>query len=188
MGLSALQHTELDLPLRIVQTLVLYALGEHQLGHARRIVVNCSGTEFSVSDDGRGHSVSRTVEGAPYLDFIYGHLAFPFGRADSPPVQLQGLGISLLNQLCESLDVTVRKSTQTLRLRFGRGTLLAHQLVDEQNLETGNCLAGEVLAGLAAQAMDVAALVKWLSAVQEVNPGLELVLNGKPLRAEADGA
>ncbi|MFN5047722.1 hypothetical protein [Roseateles sp.] len=183
-----MNRTELDLPLRIVQTLVLYALGEHQLGHARRIVVNCSGTEFSVSDDGRGHAVSRTVEGAPYLDFIYGHLAFPFGRTDSPPVQLQGLGISLLNQLCASLDVTVRKPMQTLRLRFERGELLAHELVDEQNLETGNCLAGEVLAALAAEPMDVAALAKWLGAVQEVNPGLELLLNGKPLPAVTDGA
>jgi hypothetical protein len=81
-----------------------------------------------VSDDGRAHVVSRNVESAPYLDFIYGHLAFPFGRADSPPVQLQGLGMSLLKQLCSRPEVTARKPANTLRHCFEQGKLVTHEL------------------------------------------------------------
>jgi DNA gyrase/topoisomerase IV subunit B len=183
-----LEHADFNLPLRVVQTLVLYALCEHQLGHAERIVVSSSGSEFTVSDDGRGHSVSRNVEGAPYLDFIYGHLAFPFGRADSPPVQLQGLGMSLLNQLCSRLDVTVRKPANTLRLRFEQGRLVAHELVEESNPETGNLLSGAILLTLAPEPIDAVALSAWLGAVQLVNPSLELVFNGKHIQGVASGA
>jgi DNA gyrase/topoisomerase IV subunit B len=171
-----------------VQTLVLYALCEHQLGHAKRIAVTCTGSEFTVSDDGRGHSVLRTVEGAPYLDFIYGHLSFPFGRTDSPPVQLQGLGMSLLNQLCSRLDVTVRKPTNTLRLCYAQGRLVEHELVEEGNPETGNCLSGAVLAAFSAEPVDTVALSKWLGAVQLVNPALELVFNATQVRSVASGA
>jgi DNA gyrase/topoisomerase IV subunit B len=184
----ALNTTELNLGLRAVQTLVLYSLCEHQLGHATRINVFAQGNAFSVSDNGRGHAISRTVEGAPYLDFIYEHLAFPYGRTASPPVQLQGLGMSLLNQLCTTLEVTVRKPTTTLHIRYASGQRVDHVVIEEANPETGNTISGAVRSGPDSDLVDFAALSTWLSAVQRVNPGLNVAFNGNQLSLVAGGA
>ena len=183
-----LSNIELDLGLRVVQTLVLYALCEHQLGHATRIEVSVQGSEFSVSDNGRGHAFSRTVESAPYLDFIYEHLAFPYGRAASPPVQLQGLGMSLLNQLCSTLEVTARKPTTTLCIRYQGGVRVDHTVAEEANPDTGNTVTGKLISHLSTRQIDLSALLDWLVAVQRVNPGLNLVFNAKHLKGLAGGA
>jgi len=185
---NAVGSTELSICLRVVQTLVLYALCEHQLGHATRISVSAQGRDFSVADNGRGHAIARTVQDAPYLDFIYEHLAFPYCREASPPVQLQGLGMSLLNQLCSVLEVTVRKPTATLRIRFEDGVRVSHTVTDEANAEPGNTVSGTVNSTLTPEPLDRSALSGWLLAVQQVNPELKLTLNARQLRGVAGGA
>jgi DNA gyrase/topoisomerase IV subunit B len=185
---NAVSSTELNLGLRVVQTLVLYALCEHQLGHATCISVSARGRDFNVSDNGRGHAVSRTVQGAPYLDFIYEHLAFPYGREASPPVQLQGLGMSLLNQLCSVLEVTVKKPAATLRIRFEDGVRVSHTVTDEPNTEPGNTVSGTVSPKLTPEPVDLSALSGWLLAVQQVNPELKLAFDARQLSGVAGGA
>ena len=132
--------------------------------------------------------MSRTVDGAPYLDFIYEHLAFPYGRTASPPVQLQGLGMSLLNHLCSILEVTVRQPTATLRIRFECGMRVDHAVTDEANPETGNTVCGTLVASLSSGQADVAALLEWLVEVQRVNPALNLLFNSRQLSGVAGGA
>jgi DNA gyrase/topoisomerase IV subunit B len=171
-----------------VQTLVLYSLAEHQLGHASTIRVQAIGDSFTVEDDGRGHAIGRTVEGAPYLDFIYCHLDFPYGTGQSKPVQLQGLGMSLLNRLCAELVVTVRRHDATLVQRFVRGRLVGHELIEGRNEVTGNKIAGTVHAAIGAVAFDERPLAKWLQRVQETSPSLRLFFNGQLLGPVAGGA
>lgn len=170
-----------------VQTLVLYSLAEHQLGHAKSIRVTASGHSFSVQDDGRGHAVGRLVDGSPYLDFIYCHLDFPYADRMARQIQLQGLGMSLLNRLCLELQVTVRKPQVTLNLRFRCGQLLTHEVIDTKNPETGNAVCGVVHPGTTPMPADENALHRWLSAVRAASPSLLLHFNGQPIQGPAGG-
>ncbi|MCK7499455.1 MAG: hypothetical protein MZW92_60440 [Comamonadaceae bacterium] len=106
------------------RALVLYSLAEFQAGYTTAIAVDVTGWTFQVSDDGRGHSLTKVLAGSPYLHFIYTHFDYPFGNLEGAPVQLQGIGMSLLNALCSELTVTVRKANESsLTVRFRDGQL-----------------------------------------------------------------
>jgi DNA gyrase/topoisomerase IV subunit B len=183
-----MQPQQTDTTTSIVQTLVLYSLAEHQLGHAKTIRVITRGHSFSVEDDGRGHAVSRVVEGSPYLHFIYCHLDYPFEERRAKPVQLQGLGMSLLNRLCSELLVSVRKPDLTLQLRFQNGFLQAHEVTETENRVCGNRVAGTSHQGVAPLPANEESLKQWLLGVLEASPSLLLHFNGKPLNVPAGGA
>jgi DNA gyrase/topoisomerase IV subunit B len=177
-----------DIATSVVQTLVLYSLAEHQLGHAKTIRVTASEQSFSVEDDGRGHAIGRSVEGSPYLDFIYCHLDFPYKERKAKPIQLQGLGMSLLNRLCAELVVMVRKPEATLTLRFESGRLVNHELTEATNTATGNRVAGTVCPDLATRPLGQRALERWLEAVLAASPSLQLFFNGQRVERVASGA
>lgn len=166
-----------------IRALVVYSLAEHQLGHATIIRVTVNANTFSVSDNGRGHAIARTVGAAPYLKFIYNHFDYPFGSDEAAPVQLQGLGMSLINALCSELSVVVRKRDATLRLKFRDGQLCEHQVTDVASdaSETGNTVAGAVRRELAGDGVDVALLEHWLQQLLRAHPALHIVFNGATL-------
>jgi DNA gyrase/topoisomerase IV subunit B len=164
-----------------VRALVLYSLAEFQLGHASTIRVTSRGHSFSVEDDGRGHAITRTVDGAPYLKFIYGHLDYPFEAGEAKTIQLQGIGMSLLNSLCTELNVTVRKQDATLRMVFQHGCLLSHEVSDAASEQTGNVVSGEVNTGIESRAVDEQALEGWLRGIVATSPTLHLYFNGQEL-------
>ena len=178
----------LDTTSQVFHTLTLYALAEYQSGHATALALSASGNSFSVSDNGRGHGISRTVEGVPYLHFIYSHLDYPFSSSVGGGVQLQGLGMSLLNSLCSELRLTIRKPQETLLLTFRAGRLCEERRVSEANGEGGNTVQGEVRPELQPRPTAEAQLEEWLRRVQRVHPGLNLSFNGKQLTGESDSA
>lgn len=189
MNPSALPtHPNLNLAEAVVRTLVLYALAEAQLGHAKRIRVVASGHSFAVADDGRGHAIGRTVEGTPYLKFIYGHLEYPFDECEDKPVQLQGLGMSLLNRMCTRLDVAVIKPTATLRLRFESGRLVHREFHELESENTGNEVAGSVDTRLNDCPVDEPSLRAWLETIKATRPSLGLSFNGQELLAPSQPA
>lgn len=175
-----------DTTTSIVQTLVLYALAEHQGGHARHLRVTAHGRSFSVEDDGRGHAIRREIDGAPYLNFIYGHLDYPHEEGQAKPVQLQGLGMSLLNRLCDELIVQVRKPAATLEMRFHLGRLQSHTLTETANPQTGNRVAGTVHADFSPLPADEGTLTRWLQRVAVTAPSLQLQFNGQALPRTVD--
>ena len=177
-----------DTTTSVVQTLVLYSLAEHQLGHAKSVRVTASECAFSVEDDGRGHAIGRSVEGAPYLDFIYCHLEFPYKERVAKPIQLHGLGMSLVNRLCSELTVSVRKTEATLTLRFQNGRLVSEELVKATNRVTGNTVAGTVHPKLGLELVDEQALKQWLQILLAASPSLRLFFNGRHLEPVAGGA
>ena len=128
------------------------------------------------------------VEGSPYLNFIYGHLDYPYEGRKATPVQLQGLGMSLLNRLCAQLHVSVRKPKATLQLRFENSRLHSHEVTDFENRETGNTVAGTVHQDVAPTPADEQALQQWLLGVLEASPSLHLHFNGRSLNGPASGA
>ena len=111
----------LDLTACLVRALALYSLAEFQSGHATTIRVSAAGASFSVVDDGRGHAIERTVDGSPYLKFVYAHLDYPFQTSHGSLIQLHGIGMSLINILCSELSVAARKRDAALRLEFLNG-------------------------------------------------------------------
>lgn len=174
------------LNIHIIRALVLYSLTEHQLGHATTIRVTTNGNSFSVGDDGRGHSIARTVASAPYLKFIYNHFDYPFGSNEAAPVQLQGIGMSLINSLCCELTVEVRKREATLRLTFRDGQLCGHEVQDIVTPagETGNTISGTIRPELGGDGVDNTSLALWLRQLLPAHPALLIVFNGETLRTE----
>lgn len=170
----------------VIRALVLYSLAEHQVGHATTIRVTTNGNSFSVGDDGRGHSIARTVASAPYLKFIYNHFDYPFGLNEAAPVQLQGIGMSLINSLCSELTVEVRKPDAMLRLTFRDGQLCGHEVQDIVTPagETGNTISGTMRPGLAGDGVDHASLAQWLRQLLPAHPSLRIVFNGETLQSE----
>jgi hypothetical protein len=71
-----------DTTAHVVRALVLYALAEHQAGHATTLQVSAEGRAFSVADDGRGHAPDRAVGGAPDLSFTHTQLDYPFAEGE----------------------------------------------------------------------------------------------------------
>lgn len=170
-----------DLAESAVRALVLYSLAEFQSGHATTIRVSAQGSSFSVTDDGRGHAIERVIGNASYLKFVYTHLDYPFEPDSDAPVQLQGIGMSLINALCSELSVTVRKPSATLRLSFRDGEFDGSERLDVQSNETGNTIAGTISPHLHKSAVDMDGIEQWLRAVQAASRSLKILFNGREL-------
>jgi DNA gyrase/topoisomerase IV subunit B len=183
-AINTLDSDNLDITAQVVRALCLYAIAEFQSGHATTLHVTAEGNSFSVADDGRGHAVDRTVAGAPYLQFIYTQLDYPFGLAEGGPVQLQGIGMSLINVLCSDLSVTVRKPNKTLQLTYQAGRLCDEACVDTMTQSTGTTVAGTVHPQLQQQPTDVDSIERWLQGLLAANPAIKLHFNGKVIHAQ----
>lgn len=179
----ASRSDSLDLTDCLVRALALYSLTEFQLGHATTIRVSAEGASFSVHDDGRGHAIGRTVDGYPYLNFVYTHLDYPFETTQSSPIQLHGIGMSLVNTLCSELTVTARKRDATLRMKFRDGQLSREELLDVRSEETGNLISGIVRRQLQNVGSNPGHLRQWLLGIQAASPSLKLYFNGQHLYA-----
>ena len=129
--------TSLDVSGSVARAVLLYSLAEFQFGHATIIRVTAQGTSFSIADNGRGHSFDRAVDGTPYLKLIYSHFEYPFESNQSLPIQLQGIGMSLVNTMCSELAITVKKREKTLQLVFRDGKFHDSERVKVASDETG---------------------------------------------------
>ena len=172
-----------DITAQVVRALTLYSLAEFQSGHASAIRVSAAGASFSIADDGRGHAIHRTVAGFPYLKFIYTHLDYPFAASEGGPVQLQGIGMSLLNALCSELSVTVRKVDGVMRLKYRAGCLSDEAHLDLPAEPTGNTVSGIVSRHLQRIDTNTEHIEQWLVGVLASNPFLKVHFNDKELRA-----
>ena len=123
---------------------MLYSLAEFQSGHATTIRVTAEGTSFGIADDGRGHSIDRTVDGFSYLKLIYTHFDHPFGSRAGAPVQPQGIGMSFINALCSELSLTVTKKDETLRQLFRNGQLHTSSRMTVPSEQTGTAVSGTI--------------------------------------------
>jgi DNA gyrase/topoisomerase IV subunit B len=177
-----------DITASVVRALVLYSLAEFQSGHCRVIRVDAEDGAFNVEDDGRGHAIERTVAGSPYLTFVYMHLDYPFGSAQAAPIQLHGIGMSLVNVLCSELTVTARKHDATLRMSFRGGSLRDQELVEVKSEDTGNKVSGTVDPQFRKCGLDTERLRQWLVQVLSTCPSLKLFFNGEDVRGTACGA
>lgn len=170
-----------DLTSTAVRALLLYALLEFQSGHATTIRVTAEGNAFSIADNGRGHSIDKAVDGTTYLKFVYTHLDYPFASGRSAPIQLQGIGMSLVNALCSELVLTVRKRDAMLQLFFRDGQLCESTRTDLASEETGITVAACINPQLQAAGVVTQQLEEWLLGVLAASPSLQLFFNGRQL-------
>ena len=172
-----------DLTADVVRALTLYCFAEFQSGHVTTIRITAEGNSFTIADDGRGHAIERAIHGTPYLKFIYTHFDYPFGTNQNAPVQLQGIGMSLINALCSELFVTVRKQDVTLQLTFRDGRLCGSELVNVISGETGIAISGRVSPQTQRSGVGVQKLQQWLLGLLTASPSLKLFFNGHQLHA-----
>lgn len=173
----------MDITTTAVRALTLYSLAEFQAGNATTIRVTVEGASFSISDDGRGHPINRTIEGTSYLKFIYTHFDYPFESGRSAPIQLQGIGMSFINAMCAELTLTVRKREETLQLLFRDGLLHESNRMVAVPEETGITISARIAPSL--QGSDVATkqLEEWLQGLLIASPLLRLFFNGRQLHS-----
>ncbi len=164
---------------------MLYCLAEFQGGYASCIRVTADGASFSISDDGRGHPIDKTIEGTSYLSFIYTHFEYPFESGLPAPVQLQGIGMSVVNALCSELNLTVKKRDATLMLLFRDGQLHQSTRTALPSEETGITVAVRIKPQLCCDFRTTDGLEGWLQGVWATNPSLKLFFNGRQLQAPA---
>jgi tellurite methyltransferase len=181
------EATGIDLADTAVRAVVLHSLLEFQGGKAKTIRVTKHGSKFSVADDGRGHPLDKELEGISYLRFIYTHFEYPFGSARGAPVQLQGIGISLVNALCSELLLTVRKQHETLSASFQNGRLQGANRTPGASQETGIAVQGKLRPELSSGVSDSGELEEWLRGIVQVHPTLRLFFNGRELRHAGEG-
>ncbi len=166
-----------------VRALMLYSLLEFQSGHATTIRVTAEGNTFSIADNGRGHPIDKSVDGTSYLKFIYTHFDYPFESGRSAPIQLQGIGMSLVNAMCSELTLTVRKPDVTLQVLFRDGQLCESNRTDVGSDETGITVAAQINPRLQGNGVaDTKGLEEWLLGVLAVSPTLKLFFNGRQLQ------
>lgn len=168
-----------------LRALLLYSLAEHQSGHATTIRVTAEGRSFGISDNGRGHAIDRAIDGSSYLKFIYTHLDYPFEPGQSAPVQLQGVGMSLVNALCSELALVVRKRDERLGVLFHDGKLQASRREKVASDETGVSVSATLHPQLQRGGVAAEPLEAWLRGVLAVSPSLQLFFNGRLLQAPA---
>lgn len=173
--------TSLDVSGSVVRALLLYSLAEFQSGHATIIQVTAEGTSFSIADNGRGHSIDRAVDGTPYLQFIYSHFEYPFESIRSLPIQLQGIGMSLVNAMCSDFAITVKKRDEALHLIFRDAKLQESKRVKVESEETGITISATINPLLQGCVVDEEQLEKWLLRVSASSPSLKLFFNGREL-------
>lgn len=170
-----------DLAATALRALVLYSLTQFQLGHATTIRVTLEGSAFGIADDGPGHPLDKSLEGTSYLRFIYTHFDYPFEAGRAAPVQLQGLGMSLVHALCSTLRLTVRKADETFTLDFRDGREVTRQRSAEANATTGITISAQLRPELPPGGAGSADLEAWLRGLLQAHPTLRLFFNGRPL-------
>jgi DNA gyrase/topoisomerase IV subunit B len=162
---------------------MLYSLLEFQSGHATTIRVTALGNSFSIADNGRGHPIDKSVDGTSYLKFIYTHFDYPFETGRSAPIQLQGIGMSLVNAMCNELRLTVKKPDAKLELLFRDGQLCENKRTAEQSDETGITVSAQINPQLQGGGAATDLLEEWLLGVLAVHPSLKLYFNGRQLHS-----
>jgi DNA gyrase/topoisomerase IV subunit B len=177
-----------DLAATAVRALMLYCLAEFQSGNASTIRVTADANSFSISDDGRGHPIDKTVGGTSYLKFIYTHFDYPFDAGHEAPIQLQGIGMSLVNAMCSELQLTVKKRDAELVLLFKSGKLVESTRTEGHSEETGITVSARIAPYLCSNGVDQRSIEEWLLDVLATAPTLRLFFNGRQLQPPAQSA
>jgi DNA gyrase/topoisomerase IV subunit B len=150
----------------LAQALLAYAIHEHQQGYARRVDVWLSAEHFTVQDDGRGMGLHR--EG--YVESLVGTLVETPG-----PVQLHGIGLSLVAAATPRLEVEARRGGTVRKQSFSWGRADAAPSQQPCGPESGTRVTLALPAPLSHAELE--RLSARVSLWREANPSLVLVVH-----------
>ncbi|MEN0064813.1 MAG: hypothetical protein AAGA48_21890 [Myxococcota bacterium] len=113
-------------PETIIETLLLYHLGEALAGHASFVHVElASDGVLRIQDDGRGMGIDRTVAGRPYVDRVLSQLGLLRTEAgatlESEQILLHGIGLSLVVDACDRFELSVARGGERRMGHWDRG-------------------------------------------------------------------
>jgi topoisomerase-4 subunit B len=119
-------YTETTRPNHLAQEIIDNSVDEALAGHAKNIeVILHKDQSVTVTDDGRGMPVDiHPEQGLPGVEVILSTL-HAGGKFSNDNYQfsggLHGVGVSVVNALSESLEVTIRRDGQVHRIGFQNG-------------------------------------------------------------------
>jgi len=119
-------YTDTTRPNHLAQEIIDNSVDEALAGHARKIdVVLYRDGSLAVTDDGRGMPVDiHPEQGVPGVEVILSTL-HAGGKFSNKNYQfsggLHGVGVSVVNALSSSLEVTIRRDGQVYRMTFAGG-------------------------------------------------------------------
>ncbi|MFL6694179.1 MAG: hypothetical protein ACJ8GO_14615 [Ramlibacter sp.] len=146
----------------LVCALTAYSVHEHQEGFVREIKISLNRDGFAVEDDGRGIGLHRER----YVDNLMGTLVGGPG-----PVQLHGVGLSVVAASLSHLTVQSRRSGQLWTQTFGWGIaegVPTHEPVPDT--KTGSLMVARLAPGMPVVA--ASELEPQLDVWRSRNPGL----------------
>jgi len=123
-------YTDTTRPNHLAQEVIDNSVDEALAGHARKIdVVLYKDGSLAVTDDGRGMPVDiHPQQGKPGVEVILSTL-HAGGKFSNKNYEfsggLHGVGVSVVNALSLSLDVTIRRDGQVHHIAFGGGNKLS---------------------------------------------------------------
>ena len=119
-------YTDTTRPNHLAQEIIDNSVDEALAGHARKIdVILYRDGSLAVTDDGRGMPVDiHPEQGVPGVEVILSTL-HAGGKFSNKNYQfsggLHGVGVSVVNALSSSLEVTIRRDGQVYRMTFAGG-------------------------------------------------------------------
>jgi len=158
------------------KTLLFYSLAEYQAGHVSRIDISIKDNKISISDNGRGHATNKMIDGVPYLKMVYNQLHMPFENA-MPTIQLHALGMSIINDLADSLEVKIFKKDKIEIHQFEKGQHVNSIEQDNSFDRTGNTITLRISEKPNNKLIDVQAIKKYLLTIKGVCKYLEETYN-----------
>lgn len=165
----------------LLRALFLYHLAEYQSGNATTIRFDIQDNTFKISDNGRGHAISRTINDIPYLRLVYSQFEYPFDKESDTPIQLHTIGMSLIHAFCEELTVTVHKKENTYLRSYKHGKLDQEEMKENRENVTGTALEGRFNSQLVHEELDLQDMEQWLAKIRSIHGPLKLIFNNREL-------
>jgi len=170
----------MELTTVLFKTLFFYSLAEYQAGHVSRIGISIKDNEITISDNGRGHATNKMIDGVPYLKMVYNQLHMPFENT-MPTIQLHALGMSIINDLADHLEVKIFKKDKIEIHRFENGKHVDSVEQDNSFDKTGNTITLLLSKKLNNKLVDIQTIKNYLLTIKNIYKGLELSLNNEIL-------
>lgn len=141
----------MNIRLAMFKTVMAYVITEHLGGKANVVKVHYKDNLISISDNGRGHSVERNIDGIPYLDMVYCQLSLFDTNPDLNTFVYQALGMSLISEMCDQIKLTVANHGKIRNFGISNGII-----TKLSEYEDSECGSGNTIEYLAKEAIDEA--------------------------------
>ncbi|MRD48269.1 hypothetical protein GHT07_13345 [Caenimonas koreensis DSM 17982] len=148
------------------RALLAYSIHEHQEGHVKRIDVWITPRSFTVQDDGRGMGLHRDG----YVTNLMGTICDTHG-----PVQLHGVGLSIVAASTPLLQVESRRDGKLWKQSFAWGSAIGNPTSEPCDARAGTRITVAVPPD--SQDINAADVIDQISVWRALYPSLAIEVN-----------